>query len=149
MAAAVRKFYIIKIIPSDEAQFHLDRFVYRQNCVAFVFLRTHIFLSKNKCIHNVSLFSVDFGLEALRQEIPRCINEIQPHLCRILMEIFEVVCVWKAMEAICPMCNVIINSMLFILKFNKKIIIKILKTVFTVEFQFGLNFGTAFILVIL
>ena len=41
---------------------------------------------------------------ALKEEIQRCINEIQPHLCKMVMENFDKrVRMCKAVEAICPM----------------------------------------------
>ena len=52
-----------KIILSDEARFHLDGFVNRQNCV-FGVRRTHVWLTKNECTHNMSLFGADFGQKA-------------------------------------------------------------------------------------
>ena len=52
-----------KIILSDEAHFHLDGFVNRQNCRIWGSENPHVTVEK-KCIHNVSLFGADFGLEA-------------------------------------------------------------------------------------
>ncbi|KYN38913.1 hypothetical protein ALC56_06702, partial [Trachymyrmex septentrionalis] len=43
---------------------------------------------------------------ALKEEIQRCINEIQPHLCKMVMENFDkrVRMCMQTVEAICPMC---------------------------------------------
>ena len=47
-------------------------------------------------------------IRALKEEIQRCIDEIQPHLCKIVVESFistqECVCACKAVEDICLMC---------------------------------------------
>ncbi|CAH2092561.1 unnamed protein product [Euphydryas editha] len=54
-----------KIILSNEAHYHLDDFVNRQNCRIWGSENTHVTDNvTNKCIHNMSLFGEDFGLEA-------------------------------------------------------------------------------------
>ena len=52
-----------KIILSDEAYFHLDSFVNRQNC-RFVWDSENPHVISEKQIHNVSLFGANFGQEA-------------------------------------------------------------------------------------
>ena len=85
----INYYFSSKIILSDEAHFHLDGFVNRQNwpprsCdltpldfFLWGYLKSQVYVNKPTTTR------------ALKEEIQRCINEIQPHLCRIVMENFD------------------------------------------------------------
>ncbi|KYN35890.1 hypothetical protein ALC56_09681 [Trachymyrmex septentrionalis] len=95
-----------KIILSDEAHFHLDGFVNRQNrpprsCdltpldfFLWGYLKSQVYVNKPTTTR------------ALKEEIQRCINEIHPHLCKMVMENFDkrVRMCMQSRGAICPMC---------------------------------------------
>ena len=56
-----------EIILSDEAHFHIDGFVNRQNCHVWSLENPRVI--NEKLTHNVSLFSADFGQKAPSEHI--------------------------------------------------------------------------------